>query len=492
MKEQQGIPASKLWTRDFVLLTVSNLFLYLNLQMITPALPAYVTERFGAGQWTVSLVISLFALAAIVTRIFAGAWLKRGRTALILLLGLTVYMLATASYYAAGTLALFLLIRILYGIGFGVSSTAFGTLVSDIIPIRRMGEGMGYFGLSTSLSMSAAPVIGLWLLGSYGIGTLILVSSLLAILIIPLSLLIRSTPAAPKPASAPSPAAAPDTRGTYKQVALPCFLNMLLSITYGGLISYLALFGKEVHIGNVGWFFLCNAGAVLLVRPVAGKIFDKKGHIAVLPPGRAHGGRRTRPAVVYIQHGRTSCLGVMLRHRLRHFAAFAASLDREAGKSGNARYGERNVLQLDRSRDRARLPASGRHRFGDKLFHDVSAVGAGDASVSGHLRLGYAGQRQTPGRCAAQIMDYCGHLQKRIAFLFGQQPGGQSFFFSCLPVSQECSWAVVVKRIEPSSLPSSAFQPVASPRTPIGTMTRPSCMTVGASPADFTLPLTSA
>ncbi|MFB0844477.1 MFS transporter [Paenibacillus oleatilyticus] len=283
MKEQQDLPASKLWTRDFVLLTVSNLFLYLNLQMITPSLPAYVTERFGAGQWTVSLVISLFALSAIVTRFFAGSWLKRGRTTLILLVGLTVYMLATASYYAAGTLALFLLIRILYGIGFGVSSTAFGTMVSDIIPIRRMGEGMGYFGLSTSLSMSAAPVIGLWLLGSYGFDTLILVSTLLAILIIPLSLLIRSTPSASKQATAP--AAVPDTRGTYKQVALPCFLNMLLSITYGGLISYLALFGKEVHIGNVGWFFLCNAGAVLLVRPVAGKIFDKKGHFAVLPPG---------------------------------------------------------------------------------------------------------------------------------------------------------------------------------------------------------------
>lgn len=285
MKEQHDIPASKLWTRDFVLLTVSNLFLYLNLQMITPALPAYVTERFGASQWTVSLVISLFALAAIVTRFFAGNWLKRGRTAVILLLGLAVYMLGTASYYAAGTLALFLLVRILYGIGFGVSSTAFGTLVSDIIPIRRMGEGMGYFGLSTSLSMSAAPVIGLWLLGSYGFGTLILVSTLLAILIIPLSLLIRGTSSAPKPVTAPSPASAPDTRGTYRRVALPCFLNMLLSITYGGLISYLALFGKEVHIGNVGWFFLCNAGAVLLVRPVAGKIFDKKGHIAVLPPG---------------------------------------------------------------------------------------------------------------------------------------------------------------------------------------------------------------
>lgn len=70
-----------------------------------------------------------------------------------------------------------------------------------------------------------------------------------------------------------------------KKLLLPCGLNLLLSITYGGLISFIALFGKEIHMGNVGWFFFCNALMVILVRPFSVKLFDKKGHAAVLPFG---------------------------------------------------------------------------------------------------------------------------------------------------------------------------------------------------------------
>ncbi|MGG4447677.1 MFS transporter, partial [Brevibacillus porteri] len=36
---------------------------------------------------------------------------------------------------------------------------------------------------------------------------------------------------------------------------------------------------------NVGWFFLTNALAMVLIRPFSGKLYDRKGHIAVLPPG---------------------------------------------------------------------------------------------------------------------------------------------------------------------------------------------------------------
>ena len=36
---------------------------------------------------------------------------------------------------------------------------------------------------------------------------------------------------------------------------------------------------------NPGYFFLCNALAVILVRPISGKLFDKKGHTTVLIPG---------------------------------------------------------------------------------------------------------------------------------------------------------------------------------------------------------------
>ncbi|MED4604447.1 MFS transporter [Paenibacillus validus] len=294
MNVQQEPPAAKLWTRDFILLTVSNLLLYLNLQMITPALPAYVSDAFGADQWAVSLVISLFALSAIVARLFAGRALTKGsQRTWIVLIGLGLYILSTASFYAAGAFALFLAIRVLYGVGFGMTSTVYGTMASDVIPLKRIGEGMGYFGLSTGLSMALAPVIGLWLLDAYGFGTLVFVSTVLGALILPLTFGIRtrrvpSNSTGPSTTTSATSAAvriAPKPRRKIsKTLAVPFLLSMMLSFTYGGLISFLALFGKEAHLANVGWFFLTNAAAIVLIRPIAGKLFDLKGHRAVLPP----------------------------------------------------------------------------------------------------------------------------------------------------------------------------------------------------------------
>ncbi|WP_035351498.1 MFS transporter [Fictibacillus gelatini] len=277
-------PHEKLWTKNFIILTICNLLLFLNIQMITPAVPAYVKDAFHSNDFTVSIVISVFAFAAIVARVIAGEAIKKGQRDLILLIGLFVLILSTAGYFWSSSIALLLLIRIIYGIGFGLTSTTFPTTASDIIPPRKMGEGMGYFGLSTSLSMSIAPVIGLGLLGKFGFPTLIGVTTLLTVLIFPLSKIIRM----PSSKSVPFQEISKHSSKVQlmdKKIILPVFLNLLLSITYGGLISFLALFGKEVHLSNVGWFFLCNAFAVLLVRPISGKIFDKKGHLAVLPPG---------------------------------------------------------------------------------------------------------------------------------------------------------------------------------------------------------------
>jgi MFS family permease len=274
----------KLWTKDFVLLTICNLLLFMNLQMMTPAFPAYVSGRFHANDFTVSLVISLFALSAIVARLFSGEALKRGKRNQILIAGLCLALLSSAGYFWSGTIAMLLVMRILFGAGFGMVSTTFPTMTSNIVPPKRMGEGMGYFGLSTSLAMSIAPVIGLGLLGEYGFGTLVAVATVLILLIFPLIRLVRSSGTQPAKKMAASHHA-PKVQFFDRAILLPCFLNLLLSITYGGLISFIALFGAEANLANPGWFFLCNAIAILLVRPISGKIFDKKGHIAVLIPG---------------------------------------------------------------------------------------------------------------------------------------------------------------------------------------------------------------
>ncbi|MDT3425834.1 MFS family permease [Paenibacillus forsythiae] len=284
MRIRQEQQKPKLWTQDFILFTFSNFLVYLNLQMTTVSLPAYVSHKFGSSSVAISFVISIFALSAILTRFYVGKTVVTMNRKKLLYTALFCLLVATAAFYWLPSVLLFLLFRFISGIGFGIATTAFGTMVSEIVPAQRMGEGMGYFGLSTGLSMALAPVVGIWLLTQYGPSGLFGVATSLVLFTLPLIYCIQTSSALRRADSAEL-----RTSGMLewidKSIALPCTLNLLLSFTYGGLISYMTLFGNEIGVSNVGWFFLCNALMVMLVRPFAGQLFDRKGHRTVLIPG---------------------------------------------------------------------------------------------------------------------------------------------------------------------------------------------------------------
>lgn len=277
----------KLWTREFIMLTICNLLLFLNLQMILSPLPGYVKDHFHANPFTVSLFTTVFSLSAIAARLYSAKALERGKRNSILFLGLTLALLATLGYLWSGTLALLLLMRVIFGIGFGMGSTTLPTMASGIIPIRRLGEGMGYFGLSTSIALSLGPVIGSMLLEQQGFSTLVYATLIVIALIFPL---VYPLSKKVKPAAAAIPkefTAVPSKKGFPKALLLPSLLNLLMSVTYGGLLSFINLFGKEANLANASLFFLFNAAAVVLIRPISGKVYDNKGHIALLIPAAA-------------------------------------------------------------------------------------------------------------------------------------------------------------------------------------------------------------
>ena len=83
------------------------------------------------------------------------------------MIGTAICLLAMGSYLFASTIFLLLAVRILHGAGFGITTTTYGTVVSDLIPSARRGEGMGYFGLSGTIAMALGPLIGLWLMQTY-------------------------------------------------------------------------------------------------------------------------------------------------------------------------------------------------------------------------------------------------------------------------------------------------------------------------------------
>lgn len=279
-EEQPG----KLWTKSFVSLTICSFLLFLNLQMLLSSIPAYVKNEFQAGDLLVSLVTSVFAASAILTRFLTAALLRKYSRNALLFIGLVIAAIVTAIYVFAGSVGTLIAMRAGYGVGFGIASTILPTLVSQIIPLKRLGEGIGYFGLSTSLAMSIGPMIGLNVMERSGFGSLTVVGTVTVVLIIPILILTRSIPPLPsvKPEGLKD---SPNRRAPFnRKLLFPALLNVVLSVTYSGLLSFIALFGEFVHLEQVGLFFLFNAVTIIMIRPISGRIFDRRGHAAVLIP----------------------------------------------------------------------------------------------------------------------------------------------------------------------------------------------------------------
>jgi len=290
MMFQHDQPA-RLWTTSFVSLTLCSLLLFLNLQMLLSSFPIYIKNEFHTGNLAVSLGTSLFALSAVVTRFITAALMRRISRGALLYTGLTISGVVTVIYLTADNAGSLLAMRVAYGVGFGMASTIIPTLVSQIIPGNRMGEGIGYFGLSTSLAMSIGPVIGMNIMNSYGFTPLTIMGAAVVILAVPILLLTRSVPRDGK--KQPQSQSKLQSQSQQSQVArlpfnrklfLPALLNVMLAVTYSGLLSFIALFGEAVHLGQVGLFFLFNAITIIIIRPISGRIFDSKGHAAVLIP----------------------------------------------------------------------------------------------------------------------------------------------------------------------------------------------------------------
>ncbi|WP_159888533.1 MFS transporter [Paenibacillus puerhi] len=284
----------KLWTLDFVLLSMSNLFLFLAFEMLMPALPVYLAG-IGGNASEIGLVMGCFTITAIWIRPFSGHKANRYGKKLLLVIGGILCLAATGSYYAAATVFGVFVIRLLHGFGFGLATTLYGTIASDMIPPSRLGEGMGYFGLSNTLATSIGPFLGVVLMEQAGFQTLIVYSIVMLAVACLCNLILRvkvTHPQEDRPIdigeaspAALSPASKGDApRWIERRALFPSLLGMMAGFGFGGILSFIALYGKELAVSNIGYFFLAVSVFEVLVRFGSGRLYDAKGPLWVILP----------------------------------------------------------------------------------------------------------------------------------------------------------------------------------------------------------------
>lgn len=149
---------------------VGNLFIFMSFQMLIPTLPPYI-KSLGASGLEIGLVTALFSIGAVLSRPFIGYMLEYRTRKPLVLAGALALLAITIVYPLSSMIFIFLLFRFVHGLAWGFSTTVNGTAAVDVIPKSRLGEGMGYFGLSVTLGMIIAPSLGIYLLVSLHLTT---------------------------------------------------------------------------------------------------------------------------------------------------------------------------------------------------------------------------------------------------------------------------------------------------------------------------------
>ena len=135
--------------------------LYFSFMIVTPLLPLYLSEAFGATKDETGLVLSGYALTALLIRPFSGFLVDSFPRKMVLLVCYGLFAILFGGYLVAGSLLSFCIIRTLHGAPMGATTVANSTVAIDVLPSNRRAEGIGYYGLSNNLGTAIAPTIGM-------------------------------------------------------------------------------------------------------------------------------------------------------------------------------------------------------------------------------------------------------------------------------------------------------------------------------------------
>src|SRR5699024_6540451 len=179
---------------------------------------------------------------------------------------------------------LLLIVRVVQGIGVGLATTATGTIVSQIIPPSRTGEGIGYFSSSVVLAQAIGPLIGILLIQYFSYTYVFIFSLTIGIVCFLFAFIIQAPTIEVEETET--------KKGTFKlsnyleRSSIPIASVMLvIGITYSSILSFISTYAETIHLVQAGTFyFVVYAIVVLLTRPITGKVLDKFGGNAVIYP----------------------------------------------------------------------------------------------------------------------------------------------------------------------------------------------------------------
>ena len=271
MEQENPKPTSeKLWNSNYLKVWGANFMIFFSFMLLTPLLPSYLSDTFGADKQTIGIVLSGYTLTALLIRALSGYMVDSFPRRTVMIASYFLFALFFAGYLVAGSLLLFAIVRTLHGAPFGATTVSNSTVAIDVLHPSRRAEGIGYYGLSNNIATAISPSVAILLFSAYQSYDLLFWVALITALIGLVStssvkMREREIVKSDKPLSLDRFIL---LKGWRQGAAMICY-----AFSYGVLVTYVAIYGKEELgiTGGTGLFFLLLSVGLILSRLVGSR-----------------------------------------------------------------------------------------------------------------------------------------------------------------------------------------------------------------------------
>lgn len=274
---------TKLWNKWYITILLLSMVNHVASQLITPIVSKYAMS-IGATMATAGTIVGLMSLAAMFARPFAGLSSDRINKKLIIAVTGAVTGVCMYLYSASKSVEMMAAVRFVHGISFSFSTVALLAFNTMFIPKDKIGEGIGWSVVTTTLATAMGPNLGLWLVDHFGYKACFAAAAIGTI--IP-NLCFLAVPNRQEP-HVPGKSAKFNVNDFISLQIFPfALLTGLFSCCNGIVNSFLALLGDERGIKGVGVFFTAYSVILIVTRPITGKLYDQKGIKFIMYPSIA-------------------------------------------------------------------------------------------------------------------------------------------------------------------------------------------------------------
>ncbi|MEY8734659.1 MFS transporter [Peribacillus frigoritolerans] len=275
---------TRLWTKDFVIVSSINFFITLIFYLLMVTLAIYAVDELDASTSEAGLISGIFIIGTLIGRLFIGRFIDSIGRKKTLFIGLIFFTLTTILYFVDLGIGFLLVNRLIHGMAMGMASTATGTIVAQIIPPTRKGEGIGYYSMSATLATAIGPFIGLFM--AQHTSFQVIFSFCLALGVISLITAFFLYVPALEVTAKVTESKGFKLSNFIEPKALPIsIITLLLAFCYSSVLSFISFYAIEIDLVNTAsFFFVVYAVAVLLSRPFSGPLMDRKGSNFIMYP----------------------------------------------------------------------------------------------------------------------------------------------------------------------------------------------------------------